>query len=107
MFIPLKLSYLAGVLSFDAGVVGELDKNGVAAAQICAKVDGFLWWWWQSTEKQVIVEVSQIITTQSQTGCGLACMQGLILKAQRTLKRGTHTHTHTQLVQACLWAHSS
>lgn len=88
-------SYLANVLSFEAGVVDELNKDGVAAAQRSVEVDSFLQWRRQSSEKQIVVEVAQLITTQSQPGCRLTCAQGLVLEAQSTLKRG---HTHTQSV---------
>lgn len=71
-------SHLAGVLGFDARVVDELNKNRVTAAQKSVKVDDFLWWWGQSTEKQIIVEVAQIITVQGQPGCRLAYTKGLI-----------------------------
>lgn len=89
-------SYLAEVFGFEAGVVDELNKNGVAAAQTSAEVDSVLWCWRQSSEKQIVVEVAQIITIQGQLGCRPACMQGLVLEAQRTLKRGhIRAHPHT------------
>ena len=78
-------SYLA--LSFAAGVVDELNRHGVAAAQTSVKVDSLLLWWGQSSEKQIVVEVSQIITTQSQPRCSLTGTQRQVLEAQRTLKR--------------------
>lgn len=88
-----QCSYLARVLCFNGGVVDEFNQCRVAPAQRRAEVNDFLWWRWQSSEKQVIVEAAQVITVQSQSGCGLAFVQRLVLKSQRTLKKG-HTYSY-------------
>lgn len=56
------MSHLACELGFDVAVAGELDRDGVAAAQSSGEVHGLLWWRRQSSEQQVVVEVAQIVT---------------------------------------------
>ena len=66
-------------------MVNKLHKNGLAAAQTGAKVDGLLWWGRQSSEQQVVVEGTQIAAVESEARCRLAYTQGQILEAHRAL----------------------
>ncbi|TNN40662.1 hypothetical protein EYF80_049177 [Liparis tanakae] len=81
--------HLARELGFEASVVGELNNKGLAAAQTRAEVDGFLRRRGQSSEKQVVVEVAQIVAVQRQPGRGLARTQRLVLEAQKALRQVT------------------
>lgn len=89
----LLCPYFTGVFSWVVGVVDEFNQHCMAAAQWSNEVNSFLWWWGQSFEKQIVVEVSQIITEQRQLSRRLAWKQRLVLKAENTLTRG-QTHTH-------------
>lgn len=63
------------------GVVDELDELHLALAQRDAEVDGSLWGCWESSERQVVVKVTQLSTVEGQPSYRLPRVEGLVLEA--------------------------
>lgn len=68
-------------------VVDELYSFRVAPAQSSAEVDGFLWRGRKSSERQIVVEVTQLRTVEGEPNGGRPRMQRPVLEAHRTLEK--------------------
>lgn len=81
-------TYRTRVVSFDVGVVEELDQFHLASAQRDAEVDRLLRRCWKSSQGQVVVKEAQLQAVEAQPGCGLLCVQRLVLEAHTALETG-------------------
>lgn len=82
-----RKAHPTGVFRFDMRVVDELSSFCVAPAQSSAEVDDFLWRCWKSSERQIVVEVTQLRTVEGQPNCGRPRMQRPVLEAHTTLEK--------------------